>query len=591
MAKKPGDLAKKIVSEVCDKVKDYETSMASFLSDVDEWGDLVRVRRPSRKSNSFSNPRLTEMFRAANALSTTCYRMMTAQDPYIETVPMELMPDDGDVGRQLSTIQGVLETQAQESSYKPYLLQGIMSGITFGTVVVQEDFKMIGVSALGRRLPITTFTPRSMLQVAYDTGCTDLDDADWIATIDLISDSGLRALGKQPGYNPKATEDAAKSESNSQDIAPEILKRLRKYGYLNNGKIDRKESLCYHGKLDCLDDGVEYVVGVVNRKDMIRFEASANQWGKRGFRIATWIKDPLMIEARGWGLGDIVGKLHKSLDANRQKIQDKLTFGVYGMMERLRSAGIDDNDLKLRPMQIIDTDERNGLNPIRVDMAAAQQGLLLEELMRSEFKAASGATDTLQAQITNATASEVSLAQNESMRAISVRAELMAEPLVRQHFSIMHGNNARFIKSPFTINRYLGPQRVYPKDLRCDVDFKLRMTTDKDYRPKRTETLAQVLQIVTSTKSMHPELASIAIAPILEELLRSLGVQMKKLTPEEQMQGMQMQALQRQVVGQSTGGMNGQAQEAAGQEAMLGGGGAEQMVQTPVGPTLASPQG
>lgn len=530
----PKGLAKKIVEEVNAKYDDYYSAMGSYLERIGEWGDMFRVKPPARgkSDRSYSNPRLTEFFRAGNTLGTMSYRMQTAQDPFFEPVPMSVIEGTD----RLLKIQGTLETQLDESQYRRKLLRANMACASFGTVIVEEPRRLIGINPFGRRMALTDFVPRSFLQMAFDRGCMDLDDADWLSTEDLISDAGLMAMGREDEaldtpWNKKVIEDAAKEQLKSADISQILQNKINALGYMGiDGSCQRKSIILYHGKLDCIGDGVEYLVGLISRKHLARFHPHRNQHGKRNFRIARWIEDPLGLDALGLGLGQLVGNLHHSMDANRRRGTDSVIMNSYGMWGRLRTAGIDDTQLKIRPLQIIDMDERDGFMPLPKDLAGADASFRLEELLRAEFRAASGATDTLQGvnDAGGTTASEAALLQNESVRNISVKAELIAQSLVRDHLRVMHSDNVEFIDKPFNINRFYAGT-VYPEDLKCDVDFLIKIVTDKDYKPKRLEGLQSLLMTLISTKSEYAERAEINVVPIVQEIARALGVPADKV--------------------------------------------------------------
>lgn len=569
-------LAEKIVAEITEKVADYEQNQQSFLNKVNEWGDLFSVRKPRKTGNGYSNPRLTEFHRAATTLGSMMFRMQTAQDPYFDTVPMS--PVEG--SDQLLKIQGTLEMQMQESQFKRHLLVADTGVAAFGTQIVQEDYSVVGVNSFGRRVPVTTFFPRSLLQVAFERGATDIDSADWLTTSDLISNAGLMRLGSDSKalgqeWHENILEHAAKEEIAGKDLNQFVLNKLNQAGFMLAGdKAARKELLLYYGKLDCINDGVEYICGVVSRKHLAKFEPNKNQHGKRNFRVGYWVEDPMTLDPYGLGIGGLLGDLHKQMDANRQKVTDNITMSTYNMMYRLRTAGIDDNNLKIRPLQIIDMDEKDGMGPLPHDMAGAEAGLKLEELLRQEFMNASGATPTLQAQITEATASEVALSQNEAVRNISVKTEIVSEQFIRQHLLITHSNNVAFIKKPLSINTRGVNHWVYPRDFAADVDFKMKLTTDKDYKPKRLESMVQTLGIITSTKSQHPELQNVPILPLVQEIYRGLGVPADSMSQGGQ-GGMPMGAPQ---MGMLQGGMPQMT------------GGPEQAITTPVGQVMGSPQ-
>lgn len=528
-------IAQKIVDEIKQKVEDYESSMSGFMSDYNDWADIFRVKRKTGTGGlkTYSNPRSTEMFRAVNALATMEYRMMTSQDPYFEAVPMDILGNHD----TLTTIEQTLDTQLRASQHKRYLLKAITSKILFGTVIVEEPFEIIGMSPFGRKMPVTAFKPRSMLQVAFDRNATDLDDADWVTTADIVSNERLRRMAKddpeQDSFITDGINAALNDKTDPATISTYIINRLTSAGYFTpDSQKNVKELIIYNGKLDAMDDGIEYICGLVNRKHLVKFHPNNFQHGKRQMRVARWVE--FELEPLAMGLGKLLSPLHKSIDANRQRVQDSVAFDTYGLWVVNRLAGIAPNSFKIRPNHIIDADDVNALRRIEANPTGADLGIKLETLLQQEFRAASGATDTLQALITEATASEVSLAQNEAVRAISVRSEIAAGPLVREHLEIMHSNNMQNITDPFNININGVPKRVYPSDLIADVDFRVKVTTDKDYKPERLKKLTEILQILTSIRNEHPQKYDIDIVPIVEEIARSLGVGVDKLVKPAQ---------------------------------------------------------
>ena len=578
--------ATQIIDEIVMKVSDYENNMQSMMTRVGEWGDLFQVKPPNRRNpKAFSNPRLTEFFRAVNTLGTMMYRMQTAQDPFFELVPMSLLKYQD----QLIRVQATLETQLRESQYKRYLLKADMGMCAFGTQIIEESLATVGVNPLGRRIQLTTFRPRNLLQVAYERGTTDIAEADWISTGDLVSDGNLKTLldDNMSDDWQKAVLDEAIKDKTTAELNPAILKKLLASQFVGgDGSMKRKELIIYNGRLDTMNDNIEYVCALVNRKYLVKFHGNRNQHGKRDFRIGYWVEDPLCIDPMGLGVGSIAGNLHKSMDANRQRAQDGIAMASYNMWGRLRSAGINDEELKIRPLQIVDMDEVNGLRPLLTDLQGPTAALKLDEILRNEFMAASGATPTLQAQLTDATASEVSLAQNEAVRNISVKAETSAESFIREHIQIMHSNNVQFMDQPITVNQSGFAGKVYPKDLHLDVDCRVKITTDKDYKPQRLQNLKEVLGLLISTKSMHPDMANIKVLPLVKEIVRGLGVNPDEVVPDEGPPDPRM--LEMMIAARGGGGLTSQGSpspEAFAPDQSLGGMGT---VQTPVGNVLGS---
>lgn len=509
-----------IVSEIRDKIEDYENNMSTWLSRSNEWAELFTIERPKRKANAYSNPRLTLFHSSVETIATTTYRMLTSQDPFFSIIPMDYdVPDEN-----FYLIQKVLEVQLRVSEYKKNLLKALRSVLVFGTVIVEEPFEIVQLNPFGRKIPVTKFKPRSLIQMGFDRGCTDINDSDWVYTTDIVSKNKLLAMANNDAFKDswsKADINAA-IEDNDSTVTSWLSARLSKanYNISQTKESSFSELVIYQGQLDTLKDGAHYICGLVNRKHLVKFKANPDQSGRRNFRVAKWID--WEVEPLGLGLGRLLAANHRSLDANRQKMEDLMSFGTYNIWLKDNLAGINSADLVIRPNKIIGADNINGLKRLDVDTAGVLNGLKLEEIKTAEFKTASGATDTLMASVTEATASEVSLAQNEAIRRLSVYGEICAEELVRAHIERMHNNNRLNISEPFMIGTDHGPKRIYPVDLNADVDIEIKVTTDKDFRPKRTEGMVQWLQIATSIRNETGK--RLNTLPIHKEIARAYGI-------------------------------------------------------------------
>lgn len=566
----------RIVDELREKAMEFEAAQGSYLSEIGEFSDHYRVKKPPRKSGAFSNPRSTEFYRACNALSTMMYRMMTANDTNFSPVPVQMDADYGALYR----IQHALQAQDRAADYKRNLFRACSYVVPFGTVICQEDYRTFGVSSFGRRVPATAMLPRAIDQVFFDRATTDIKYADWLATADVVSNADLRRMIADKDlvgtpWNAKALEAAVALAESESTLNPYVSMRLQRAGIEDGTLSKKRELLMYYGKLDTLNDGIEYVAALVNRKILVRFHANNFQHGMRPFRMAKW-QD--FDSALGLGLGHIIGSLQKSIDGNFQRITDNLAMASYNMWEREKGSVLDD-DLVIQPLNIVDVEKIGSFKPLPTETKGAEASMTLMEIQKQEARAASGATDTLQAIITNATASETSLAMNEAMRNVSVKTELAAEGLIREHLMAAHANNAQYLNEPLNIATPMGPTWIYPAELRFDVDFELKIVTDKDFRPQRLDKLINTLQILVSTKSQHPDQMQISVLPLVRQIAQMLDV-----NPDDVVQG---------ASGMGPGMVPslGGPQDIAGLSQMTGGmmGGTE-IVDTPVGPTMASPQ-
>ena len=587
--KKNGVNIDTIVDEIRGKSEDYENRMSPFLSDYNVWSDMFTMKSPTKKS-VYSNPQTTQMHRAVETLSSLEYRLLTAQDPNFEIVPMDILAEENIDGRML--VQEVLRTQLDKINYRAHLLKAIKMKYLFGTVIVEQPFEMIRLSHLGRKMPATGFQPRSMLQVYFDKDTYDIDKADWLMTSDICNTKYLEKLAEEYEDGDKVWIKSELSKATSDEacytgIPAFIQARLTASGYNTSSyPKTKRELITYYGKLDCYNDGIDYVVGIVNRKYLVKFYPSTSQSGKRPFRVAKFVDWEL--EPLGYGLGGLFGKLHKAIAETDRQTRDLTRFSTLSMFMRHRLSGISDESLKARSWGIVDTDDMQGLAPIQSNTNAITEAMNLQQRLENEFKVASGATDTLQAVVSEATATETAIVQNEAIRRASVNAEMTADKLIRETLEYMHENNTRLISEPFTINVNGVPRKVYPNDLLLDVDFRVKIVTDKDFKPKRVETLISMLQNLTSIRNDHPDKLDINILPIVKELAISLGMNPNQLlkSKEEMMEGMARMATMAQI--QNAGNI-GQGQGAPQPNAEMGPESAGEMMSTPVGPVGVSP--
>ena len=564
-----------ILREIVDKHEDYESRMSEKISSVGSADEIFLIRKPPRDQNTFSNPRVTEMYRSAKTLGTLYYRMMTAQERYIDVLPMQA----GASYDQVETILETLLVQDRVSNYKANLLKACIFGTLYGTVFVQQNYTWVGVNALGRRIPVTTFYPRTLDQVGFDISTLDIRQASWMTTVDLVHKSAIKKMIQEAKLLGKAWDKQALAEAFNDDSASTenvyIKERMARAGfYESDQKANRREIIFYNGKIDHIGDGLEYVAAVINRKYLVRFHANRFQHGLRNMRVAKWHDHNTPL---GEGHYSLFGNLHRSMDGNRQKLQDLATFKSYAMMEKVE-GDVNEDDLDVRPLQLVGVRKTGSLKPIMTEPGSEGASVRLSEILMNEFRVATGAFDSLQAIPSDVSATAAALAQTEGMRNASVTAEMMAEPLVREAHEVAHANNATGLDKEFNIIKAGIARTVYPSDFKLDVDIMLKVLTDKDAGANELKSILDLMQIIMSTKSQHPDKFSVNILPLAKRAAHLLGA-----NPEEIIQSPQAPAPGNQLNGLPFG----QQANTVPPELLQGGGG--EFLDTPVGPAPIGP--
>lgn len=583
------------ILEIANKIKRWESRMQNALSRFNEYDNFFRqIREPIKDTREgFSDTVTGETTRATRTLATMMFRMMTSADPNFYFLPL----NDQISAEQIEDAEALQQMQAMWLQKRRYLLKACYSMALFGTVPFEEPWVQYQVG--GRtRWEGTGFYPRSLTQVAFDDSVPEVEMSDWHAIIDYVSPTRLRQLARSaPDTWDMDQVEAVIAQSGDKRKIPEaVRKRRAAAGYDDLGGSPILQLVTYYGSLEDNETpgGKDWVIGTVNDTHMVRAHELEQQSGIRPVRFAHYVEHEL--EPYGYGIGHFGSNLQKDMNANRRRLVNIVTFALYHMWKANRLAGVRPNQLRIRPYGLVELDQMDGLEPLRPDLNAFNAGKVLEDMLKEEFRANTGATANLQAIVTEATASESSIAQNEAVRNISVQTEIAAEQLIRWHLIVSHENNLQFLDQPLWLNvtGRQKPNMLYPGDLAREIEPYVRITTDKDFRPERTRRMIEALQTISSVRSQLPPEASVTIMPLVQEIMHSLNVKftsiVKEKTAIEKMADQVAQAQQ----------LAGQAQDAGGDMAAAAGngvggspeasaGGGASVIQTPSGPVLGSP--
>ena len=513
--------------EIKEKVDYWHSRLVSQLYRFNTYADMYRLVKPPRSGtlDGFANPQVTETTRATEAIATFLHRALSSAQPNFELLSHSPAISEESLWKS----ERVLEWQQRVTGYFKKLLKALRSCTLMGTVAIEEPFV-----SHQPYYQATDFIPRSLLQVAFDPIAIDMNTSGWHATIDFLTEDMLRDLGQREPqtWDAKRIEDTISSAKQYGNMTPEVIARLAAAGYYSftGGPVTANVShvfyvVTYYGPLNDnpLPGGKEWVVSVVNDLHVIRAHPSV--YKRRPLLIAHL--NEFELEPYGYGVGRIAENLQPDINANRGRMHDTITFALFNMWIASRAANIKVAQLKIKPWGLVETDDAEGLKPIRPQIEGVNFGIQLEKLMKDEFRATTGATDNLQALVTEATATESSIAQTEAVRRLSVMAEIVAEPLLREHLSKCMENNATFLDQPFWIANTGNPKepvRVFPVDMVRDAQVVIKVVNDKDFRPQRNKDLLNFIQIVSSIRSQITPQTIGLLLPFIQEFARGVQV-------------------------------------------------------------------
>lgn len=611
----------KIKDEILDKIRTCENSLNKFYGEYNEYADAWRVQRTRNYGNnpkSLFNSRTGETHRAVEALCTFWYRVLTANDPYFEAVGEGLSPNGQPLTpEQLYAIEQIILKQNNFINFRKKLLLSLRSAGTFGTAIVEEPFIQRPVSGSRRYMEATDFVLSPLIKSFFDTNLPDITLSDFMANADYATANRIISLA----YNDteswdldavKKALDGNSSDSVKRDTSAldRINQRKVRAGYQD---VDKKlhELINYHGRLskDCIETGliqemwqfegddqdpatVDFSFRLLDSGTMV--SAYPTQYGDWRTRFKTFSIKQFELEPIGYGIGRVGRKAQGEMDFITSNANNLSTLSTYGMWLVSKYAGIKSGQLGMEPNNLIEVEDiTNALTPLRPDVNAISYAINLLASLKADFRSTTGATDTLQAALTKASATESSIAQNEAVRQQSVTAEIIGEA-IREHFETQHLNNINHLDTPIWIA--LGeenPELVqYTKaNIPINVGFKMKMTTDKDYRPQRLDNLFKAIQLYSSIRQdIDPTIGYNASKNLSKEAFRSLSLDPRKLFEQVPMKDQLAMQMRRNQINNSGGGQGGAiGNELSGE--MMGemGGGGVNIESSPVGDVEMSP--
>lgn len=514
--------------EVKEKVDFWHSRLSSKLSGFNDMANFWRLIRPTRSGtlDGFANPQVTETTRATETIASFMYRGMTSQQPNfaLTTSNRNISQEDLWVNEQ------IIIAQQTATNRRRKLLKTCRSLALFGTELHELPWVV--------NLPYweaTDFVPRSLLQMAFDPLVFDISQSPWYAIVDFFTEGQIRAEAKKMPdiWDQEAMEKAISNSANTKGLSSELTARLANAGYSSYSSNSNNTSrlfqvTTYYGPLRDDAENRQWTVRTINDMETV----CCHEMPYKRKPISSTSLNEFEVEPYGYGVGSFALGLQPEINSNRARMHDTITFSLFNMWLASRMANIKSSQLKVKPWGVVqvDGDPETSLKAIRPQLEGVNYGIQIENLMKTEFRSTTGASDNLQAIVTQATATESSIAQNEAVRRLSVMTEIASESLVREDISRMLENNQTFLDQPFSVAVSGQPYRVFPSDLMStDIDVVAKITTDKDFRPQRNKDLLQFLQVVTSIRNQNPQMGQVNLEPFVEEFARGVGMNPKSV--------------------------------------------------------------
>lgn len=485
--------AAKIVTEITGKIDNYEKRMTNRLARWVEAAELYSGKTATTRENSKISCNSAELYKAIRAISNMMVRMMVGQKPSFELEAMDIIGAEDP--HKLLIAEHYITQQLDLANYNKNLVRALVQLLLYGTVVCHEPYEPVRRSFLGKKKFVTQFRPISLINCAFSLDAYDVEESKWVAISDIQSKSELdKLLNYDPEgkvYNTTAINAAKAQGEYCPNVNTWVTQRLAWQGYINQRFEGGMERITYYGPLDSKNSDTEYCVEVVNRQFIVRMEEYE---GMRPVRIATI--NTIDVEPLGNGLHDVFHPVLQEIDDAKSALLNMVTLAGANMFAKQKSLTDEDIEFTIRQFGVMSLENPDmksiGPNPNNIQMVA---GFL--DNRTQAFRQGSGATDTLQAIVSNetATATATSLSMNESVRNVSVMAECAAPILHRDHIKVILEQAQKYNTEPFTVNVGGLPVTATPNSLLIDVNVRVKTATDQDFRPAKLQRLGEGIKL------------------------------------------------------------------------------------------------
>lgn len=506
----------KIKEEIMDKVQSWEKRMEPFFQTYFKGTDSWRVKpflNKQQKPKQLFNSKSGETHRGAETIATVWQRMLTGADPYFEATKQGLNQLGQEVSEEdIYAVEGVLNEQQKASQFKKKLLRICRSLANVGTVIVEQPFISKPYGYGQKTMEYTDLQFRPMIRIGFDTTVSDIRDSDFIFTIDFLSKwmlKNIASIDTEYWDSKKVDRHIADFGNGIPAHASGVYNRIRqsraRAGY-NEMDAQVFESINYHGRLDpensviaalCESLGpdvdpnfVDFSVGILDGQDICKFHVT--QYGDWRTRFVNATYKDFEDEPLGYGIFQIGRKLQREMDLNESMTNDLMTAFTLMMFKVGKYSGLTEKQMVWEPLRVVELEDINQLEQLTPDPNAFKVALEMINLRREDFRNIIGAQTNLQAQYSKGiSATEAGLSQTEAIRAASVHAEIIGETLIREHLEMSHLNNLNYLDEPIWVGLTgtKKPLLVNKDRLPINVGFKVKIVTDKDFRPEGIQKL------------------------------------------------------------------------------------------------------
>lgn len=538
-----------VINSVVEEVGQSEKALASWKKNVVKYNELYQMYQSKKNYEGLSNIFVPEILRAVETVVGKLYQLVVGSPNWFEYIGR----DENDEGPAVALTQ-LTRYEMDENSFKSRLMdslrQMVISGLTVRKIlwdfqeVARRRTAMADNSSVD---PVTgqpinvkqrveqpevetirdhwTFEPVDLLSFHISdvtTPYNDIQKATWIAEQYSVDKNWINARCKK-GWFSRAMKDRLDFAQSAQGSDAQNLRdsRLKSSGFQRPNSKDKIEVIERWGLVPArwvhspeelvelgleADDRVEGVIYIANRIAILKLEANPFWHGQKPYVSCPYV--PKENEFAGIGVAQIGEKLQEELNDTRNQTMDNKTLILMCMWLKHRAAGIKNQDLRIRPMGVIATNDMAGLEALRPPVLTGV-GVNIEGVIKSDLRESVGASSNLQgiAQGGVDTATESSIINRESMGRLLLTGELYGELILKPTLIFAEYLNYQFYDHVKVI-RIIGSagvkfRRLSPDELIGYKDVVINLATDLADNPGVRR--QQIMNFLTIVQQMPPE--------------------------------------------------------------------------------------
>ncbi len=478
-----------IIAAVLADFSKSDTVLRPWKGKIITYYELYQMVQKKKHYEGLANIFVPETLRAVETIVGKIYGMIFAQDGWMEYAGRD---NNGDEGPAIALTQ-LNRFQMDQNGFKARVMDSLRQMVIAGLTVrkILWDFEevrrtKISYNEKGERNPIEkmdtvkdtwTFEPVDLLtfhisdiSVPYN----DVQKATWIGEQYLVDRNWVNQRVQKGWFSAVDVEklDAA-TEATQSNASSDVDSRLSSSGFSNTSKKGKVEIMERWGLFPCelvytleekaelgLEDGdlCEVVVIIGNNTSVLKLEKNPFWHNQKPYVVCPYV--PKEFELPGMGAAQIGQSMQEEINDTRNQTMDNKTLILATMWLKGRSSGIKNSELTIRPNGIINTNDMNGLVPLRPPVVYGH-GMNIEGVAKNDLREAVGASSNLQgiAQSGVDTATESQQINREAMGRLILTAQLYAELVLKPTFIMAEYLNYQFYDHVKLI-RIVGPTGV-----------------------------------------------------------------------------------------------------------------------------------